>query len=65
MKTALNENLLKAGDSVTFLRTELLRAHKIACEENPVMAMVILGIIADVAKAQTQLGQLITLLPKE
>lgn len=57
-KSTLAEALTKAVQAAEILRSDLLEAHRISCEVDPVAGIILLDQLEALAKVQQRLGQL-------
>lgn len=53
----MNENLIKAIDSASFLDKDLRAAHSDACQHNQFLEVILIDLIDDAAKIKTKLSR--------
>ena len=58
MNTQQIETITKAAQCADLLVSDIREAHKRACQDEPVLEMVLLDLIADAAKIKNRLGEL-------
>lgn len=54
----LNETLTKARHTAEMLAKDIRQAHSIACEENPLLEILLLDLVEQIAKTETRLKRI-------